>query len=287
MTSQISRMIPLLVITLICIGAVEAGYSIIEYFLLRQPAEEQGSPDIPDEKGKKEPASGIPRDYNIILTRNLFGSHYKTDDTPAAPAVDVAANLDKSELDVVLVGTIGGSGGDNRAIILDKKTRKQDLFKEGDELKGANVKEILRGKVILEVQGREELLDMSEAATVRPAVKAQQAPPLGQQPQAGAAQPRPVQPETRVEPPAPDRGETAPAAEGAPGVLEEAAPPLETTGSEVVAPEDIAPPEAAVPEAGPEATPEILPEAAPPGEEPQASERKIVRPRIIRPYRSQ
>lgn len=287
MASHISRILPLLVITLFCIVAVEGGYSIIEYFLFRQQVEETASPATSATKGKEEQvASGAPRDHNIILTRNLFGTNFKTEDTPSAPAVDVAANLDKSELEVVLVGTIGGGEGNNRAIILDKKTRKQDLYKEGDDLKGANVKEILRGKVILDVQGKEELLDMSEAATVRPAVKAPQGPPPGQQPQA-VGPPRPVRPEVRAEPPVSPQGDMAPSeepgapAEGAP----EAEPPVQP-GPETAAPEDGGPVET-IPEASPEAAPEVPPEAAsPPTDEPQASERKIVRPRVIRPSRS-
>lgn len=274
MASQISRIIPLLVITLCCVGAVELGYSVLEYLLLRQPVEETVEPGTPAAKEGPVPA-GAKRDYSIILTRNLFGQQFKTEDTPAAPAVDVAANLDRSGLEIVLVGTIGGSEGTHRAIILDKKSRKQDLYKEGDEVKGANIKEILRGKVILDVQGKEELLDMAEAATVRPAVKGPPAP--RQTPQAGAP-PGPVaQPEAGMGPPvsmpAP-AAETAPLAEDAPGAGEEAEPQVESA-PEAVAPED----------AGPEAAPEPIPEAAPPAEEPQAPERKIVRPRVIRPYR--
>lgn len=281
MASQMSRIIPLLVITLCCVGAVELGYSILEYLLLRQPVEETVEPGTPAAKEGPVPA-GTKRDYSIILTRNLFGQQFKTEDTPAAPAVDVAANLDRSGLEIVLVGTIGGSEGTHRAIILDKKSRKQDLYKEGDEVKGANIKEILRGKVILDVQGKEELLDMAEAATVRPAVKAPQGPSSRQIPQAGAP-PGPVaQPEAGMGPPvsmpAP-AAETAPLAEDAPGAVEEAAEPQVESAPEAAAPEDV------VPEVAPEAAPEPIPEAAPPAEEPQAPERKIVRPRVVRPYR--
>ena len=273
MASHISRIIPLLVITLCCIGAVELGYTVLEYLLFRQPAEETVTPGTPAAKEGPMPA-GAKRDYSIILTRNLFGPQFKTENTPAPPAVDVAANLDRSNLEIVLVGTVGGSEGTNRAIILDRKTRKQDLYKEGDEVKGANIKEILRGKVVLEVQGKEELLDMAEAASVRPVVKPRQPQ------QAGPSPGQMVQPEAGMEPPvsgpvevAPT-AEIAPPAEAPPGAVEEAEPQVETA-PEAVAPEDVVP----------EAAPEAIPEAAPPAEEPQAPERKIVRPRVIRPYR--
>ena len=279
MASHISRIIPLLVITLCCIGAVELGYSVLEYLLFRQPVEETVAPGTLAAKEGPMPA-GAKRDYSIILTRNLFGPQFKTKDTSSAPAVDVAANLDRSSLEIVLVGTIGGSEGANRAIILDRKTRKQDLYKEGDEVKGANIKEILRGKVVLDVQGKEELLDMAEAATVRPVVKAPQGPLPRQPQQAGAPAGQVVQPEAGMEPPVSGPMEVAPTAEiappveAAPGAVEEAEPPIETA-PEAVAPEDVVP----------EAAPEPIPEVAPPAEEPQAPERKIVRPRVIRPYR--
>lgn len=271
-------MIPLLVITLFCIGAVEGGYSLLEYLLLRLPSEETVVPGTPAAK-EEQVTPGARRDANIILTRNLFGQQF-TSETPAAPAVDVAATLDKSDLEVVLVGTIGDSEGTQRAIILDKKSRKQELYKEGDEVKGANIKEILRGKVILDIEGKEELLDMSEAATVRPAVRVPPELPFRPGPQAGG-QPVPVQPGARVEPQLPEAAEVAPGAEGAPGVEE---PPVETAPE--AAPEEVAPEEGNIPEAAPEIAPEAPPEAAPPAEEQQTPERRIVRPRVIRPSRS-
>ena len=59
--------------------------------------------------------------------------------------------------------------GADRAIIFDKTVNKQALYETGDAVQGAVVKEILRGKVILVYNGRDEMLDMSEAAKVRPA----------------------------------------------------------------------------------------------------------------------
>lgn len=73
-----------------------------------------------------------------------------------------------TSLQIVLVGTITGSEGTERAIILDKTKRKQELYSKGDEIQGALVKEIRRGRVILAQNGREEVLDISEAAKMRP-----------------------------------------------------------------------------------------------------------------------
>lgn len=276
MASQISRIIPLLIITLCCVGAVELGYSMLEYLLFRQPAKEAAAPGAPAAQ-EGSTAAGARRDSSIIVTRNLFGQQPETGGAPSRPAVDVAANLDKSDREIVLVGTIDGSEGTHRAIILDRKTRKQELYKEGDEVSGANIKEISRGKVILEVQGKEELLDMAEAASVRPAVKVPQQP-LPRQPQPGGAPPGQVaQPEPGTESPVFVPEEVAPEPEMAPAEVVpepgEAGEPLPETAPETVEPENVAP------ESPP---PEVLPETAPPVEQPQAPQRRIIRPRIIR-----
>lgn len=274
MASQISRIIPLLIITLCCIGAVELGYSLLEYLLFRQPVKEAVAPGAPAAQ-EGSTAAGARRDSSIIVTRNLFGQQLETGGAPSRPAVDVAANLDRSAREIVLVGTIGGSEGTHRAIILDRKTRKQELYKEGDEVSGANIKEISRGKVILEVQGKEELLDMAEAASVRPAVKVPQQP-LPRQPQQGRVPPGQVaQPGPGMEPPASVPEEAAPAPETRPTEAApepgEAGEPLEPA-PETVEPENVAP----------ETPPEVLPETAPPAEQPQAPQRRIIRPRVIR-----
>jgi type II secretory pathway component PulC len=75
--------------------------------------------------------------------------------------------MELSSLNVVLMGTVNGEKGDNRAIVLDKSTNKQQLYEVGDVIQGAQVKEVLRGKVILLYNGKDEMLDMSEAANVR------------------------------------------------------------------------------------------------------------------------
>lgn len=281
MAAHISRIIPLLIITLLSIVAVEGGYRVFEYLLFREPSRETVAPGS---SGPEEPPAAAARlDPAIILARNLFGDPSEGE-IPPAPAVDMTVDLQKSELEVVLVGTIGGSEGTHRAIILDKKTRKQDLYRQGDEVQGANVKEIMRGRVVLEVEGREELLDMSEAATVRPAAQGAQgqAMRLGRQ---DLMPPEPVPPAQALEP------------QAGPVTVSVGSQQLEPQADEAVAGEEAAPvvfpeeaapgavPEGADPQAALEASPEASPEVAPPVDERQASERRIVRPRVIRPYR--
>ncbi len=62
------------------------------------------------------------------------------------------------------MGTVSGGSGENRAVILTKKDRKQKLYEAGELVEGAQIKRILRGKVVLNFNGKDEVLDMSEAA---------------------------------------------------------------------------------------------------------------------------
>ena len=172
MTARITDILPLLLITLLCVVAVEGGYQALEYFVLRTPAKQAAIVDsVAVEKNTTgETEQKKKHDYHIILQRNLFGSPPGKDE-PVAPVElgpDYAENLKLTSLDIVLMGTISGGEDADRAIILDKKSRKQDLYEKGDEIQGALVKEILRGKVILVYNGKDEMLDMSEAANVRP-----------------------------------------------------------------------------------------------------------------------
>ncbi|EKD40078.1 MAG: hypothetical protein ACD_75C00185G0013 [uncultured bacterium] len=268
MASRISGIIPLLVITLFCIGAVEGGYTILEYFILQQPAEEVAVPAIPI---AKDPAGLIPigtkRDHTIILTRNLFGPSGSAETVRPAPPPDAAADLKMSDLGIVLVGTIGGSEGTHRAVILDKKMHKQELYKVGDMVHGAHIKEILRGKVILAVNGKDELLDISEAATVRQVAKP---PPPGKLPPKGKTAPtQQLQPKETIIP----IGQLQPNENQAPDI----------TGTAEDTPLELDQPAEMRMEQPTQVGPEDVPPPVQAGEPPA---REIVRPRIIRPSRT-
>lgn len=171
MARKISGITPLLIITLLSIGLVEGGYQLLEHLVLSLPdarqmedvvSPEGGTPVITDD--------GQVRDHTIILRRNLFGPP-PSGPKPVEVVSDYTANLETSTLNVVLMGTITGSEGATRAFILDKKKNDQQLYETGDAVQGAIIKEILRGKVILTFNGQDEILDMSEAAKVRPKVQ--------------------------------------------------------------------------------------------------------------------
>ncbi len=169
MTARITDILPLLLLTLLCVGVVEGGYQALEYFILRPSVEIAATPDIitseQDTPGKDEPKENY--DYQTILKRNLFGAPPGEEDSTATVSPDSSEELQSTTLNIILMGTISGGDGASRAIILDKSSRKQELYEQGDAIQGALVKEILRGKVILVYNGKDEMLDMSEAENVR------------------------------------------------------------------------------------------------------------------------
>lgn len=171
MAARITDIFPFLLIALLCVGIVEGGYKVLDYFVLRPPVDKTeildtvaADKESTDKAGQKEK-----HDYQIILQRNLFGPPPGKGEPASAVALDYAENLKLSSLNIVLMGTINGGDGVGRAIILDKSSNKQDLYEKGDSIQGAFIKEILRGKVILVYNGKDEMLDMNEAAKLRPA----------------------------------------------------------------------------------------------------------------------
>ena len=73
--------------------------------------------------------------------------------------VDIEA-FKKTRLNLKLWGTITGKNVRAYAIIEDTTNRRQKLYREGDVIQNAAVKRILRGKVILSVDGKLEMLDI-------------------------------------------------------------------------------------------------------------------------------
>lgn len=99
--------------------------------------------------------------YQSIITRDLFktGAAAKPD---KALAID-PDKLQQTSLDLKLLGTItDGESDGGYAVIEDIKKRKQALYRAGDAIVNAQVKAILRKKVVLGVDGKDEVLLMEE-----------------------------------------------------------------------------------------------------------------------------
>lgn len=108
--------------------------------------------------------------YGPILDRDLF-SIGKTPQTAAAPSVDLQ-NLEKTQLSLKLWGTVSGDPLEAYAVIEDTQRREQNLYRVGDTIQNAVVKMILRERIVLNVDGKDEVLSMEDMAQASPAIMA-------------------------------------------------------------------------------------------------------------------
>lgn len=99
--------------------------------------------------------------YNRIVERNIFGATEKVEELPAED-VSPIETLEETSLQLSLLGTIAGDTASARAIILDQRSRSQDIYRVGDAVQEAEIRQILRGKVILRHGEKDEILTMSE-----------------------------------------------------------------------------------------------------------------------------
>jgi general secretion pathway protein C len=98
--------------------------------------------------------------YKAIAKRNLF--KIQSGDLKA-PAKTVAIDkLKQTELKLKLWGTVIDDDGRAYAVIEDSAKREQNLYHTGDAIQNASVKMILREKVILYVDGKDEILGMEK-----------------------------------------------------------------------------------------------------------------------------
>lgn len=103
-----------------------------------------------------------PMASQVIIKRNLFKVDIENNVSPKdASPVAPDEKLEPTTLSLVLLGTVVGPD-ETYAVIEDKKIRKQDLYNEGDKVQDAEIKQILRHKVILLFQGKKQVLVMEE-----------------------------------------------------------------------------------------------------------------------------
>jgi general secretion pathway protein C len=99
--------------------------------------------------------------YQAIIERNLFKTKTETGSGP--DKVDIET-LEPTELNLNLLGTITGDKKEAYAVIEDTAEKKQDLYRIGDTIQNATVKMILREKVVLNVNGKDEILGIAKVS---------------------------------------------------------------------------------------------------------------------------
>jgi general secretion pathway protein C len=101
-------------------------------------------------------------EYAMIVERNIFGATEKAEAPPVVEQVEPIETLQETSLQLSLLGTIAGDVNSARAIILDLRKRSQDIYRVGDSVQGAEIRKILRGKVVLRHGEKDEILIMVE-----------------------------------------------------------------------------------------------------------------------------
>ncbi len=128
-----------------------------------QPRISAGLTDPEPVKYARAPLS----DYQSITRRNIFNSSTETvAPEPKTEKVDIE-KLKETDLKLRLWGTVTGEDKRAYAVIEDTKAREQNLYRAGDSIQKAIVKLILREKVVLRVDGRDEILTMEEIRASR------------------------------------------------------------------------------------------------------------------------
>ncbi|MGC9325323.1 MAG: type II secretion system protein N [Desulfomonilia bacterium] len=153
---QYRWIVELVVITLfLWVGAgiitTIAGHVLYEY-----PHAQLGKQHHSLQAKKASPTKGI---YDIIVQRDLFQVAKKR---PASSDVPIEQDVIRpvAEMGLTLRGTITGPKEVARAIIEEKND--QMIYKLGEKVKGATILAIYRNKVIMDVNGQEQMLIVEE-----------------------------------------------------------------------------------------------------------------------------
>lgn len=166
MRQRMRTAMSLLIISAACVVGVEIFYFFTGKYFSFPVTESKVSAQTALKKAgnaqsNKHAGQDAQENARIILERKIFGDVLQEGSSVSESiAVD---ELQITSLDLVLTGTAIGVNLENIAIILNKKDKKQDIYHVGDSIAGAVIKQILRGKIILNVGGTDEILDMQES----------------------------------------------------------------------------------------------------------------------------
>jgi general secretion pathway protein C len=104
--------------------------------------------------------------YQIISKRDLFKTEKINSFSPEKPGKEEDINkLEVTDLKLELLGTTTGAGTEPYAVIKQKANPRQMLYVEGDTIDKALIKTILREKVILVVNGKNQVLLMEKPSS--------------------------------------------------------------------------------------------------------------------------
>ncbi len=158
---SIQRAIILVNLALISLGAYFGAGLFYQVWTLRiQPVQLEPAAKT-KASASLEPDSKPFAAYRVIFQRDLFKTQ-KASGTPAQKADINLEDMEETKLQLKLWGTVTGDTQQSYAVIEDIQKREQNLYRVGDNIQQATLKAILRAKVVLTVNGQDEVLAMEE-----------------------------------------------------------------------------------------------------------------------------
>jgi type II secretory pathway component PulC len=103
-------------------------------------------------------------DYTVISEKDIF----QTAKEMSKGAAKEDADIKVTELNLELKGTVVGEGRKSYAVIVDRDSSKEDIYFQDDFVMGARIAKITKSKVILDFNGKEEALLMTDESRALP-----------------------------------------------------------------------------------------------------------------------
>ena len=151
----------LFALSVIVFFAVDLFYALIMARLRISYTEKAAAYHLPDAKSQSKRSLNY---YMPITQRNIFGSSGEPSQEMQTEKIE---DLEHTSLKIALMGTVVDDRDKAIAVIEESDKKKQDLYRVGDTIQNAVVKKILRGKVVLSIDGKEEILTMEESSADR------------------------------------------------------------------------------------------------------------------------
>jgi len=170
----IKYLVPILNIGLVALCSyilVGMAYDLLKVKLAQFTTVEIRKPERLEGPPKKMGIS----DYLVAAEKKAFG-----EPPPVESKEGKASAPEPTTLKLKLQGTIVGDKEGFGAVIYDMNTKKQGIYKIGDKVQGATIASVERGKVILKVGEKEQILAFEEpkkASTPQAPAQAQAPPP--------------------------------------------------------------------------------------------------------------
>ena len=141
--------------------------SIVLTYVSHRRGADSSQQDLAAPSGSRSavpPQGKTPADYDMISDKDVFRSG-KID---SKGLVREEAKIQVTERNLQLKGTVVGEGPRSYAVIVDHDSSKEDVYFQDDFVMGARIARILKNKVILDSNGKEEALLMTDERRTLP-----------------------------------------------------------------------------------------------------------------------